>query len=89
MKPDDFLPKRLSVDQLREDPELASLAQALVITLDGEVQDKVVSYDTEKGTLRRYATDAEGLIIVRGGAAVTQDVSGRVEVHLREREKDI
>jgi len=62
LRPDDFLPLTLSVRS--ESPyfrdDVFSLGGAIIITLDGVEQRRVIEYDVPAGTLTRYVLDAEG-----------------------------
>ena len=71
------IPRALSVDSRDYDWNVGA---RLNIRLDGVVQDRVVAYDIDAGTIIRYAVDEQGRGIGIGGAWVREKVSGLVEV---------
>lgn len=70
------IPVRLSV----ADDDFDPIYLGMSVFVDGVEQHKVLSYDIEAGRVVRFAEDAKGNLIVRGDEAVTEDVTGRVEV---------
>lgn len=76
------VPVRLSLDDPDYTPELGT---SLVITLNGAVQHKVLSYDTVKGEVTRYRTDESGNIVLNQARdqAEVETVHGDVVVTRR------
>lgn len=77
------IPRCYSVGQRGYDPELA---RRLRISIDGQMQGKVISYDMDAGSVERYAVDDAGGIVVEyiGAEAMAkrETVYGAVTVAL-------
>lgn len=82
--PADFLPTTLSCR--RDSPfwreDVFDLGKAIIITIDGVEQRKVVEFDTTAGRLTRLAVDADGNVIrnAQHTAIVEETITGDVRV---------
>lgn len=79
------IPRRLNMSELRQD--FRHLAGRLEIFLDGQLMHDVIAYDTDAGSLERYAHDEAGNPIIGedGERLATEMVTGNVRVQLRAR----
>ncbi|EPR14204.1 hypothetical protein M527_29285 [Sphingobium indicum IP26] len=76
----DTIPRRMSVDDETVD---WSIAPRLSISVDGVVQDQVISYDMDAGLVVKFAVDADGKAIVGDDELVREEVRGVVTVTMR------
>ncbi len=81
------IPIRLSVDDLRGNEAGWDLARRLDVHLDGQLQTKVVEYDTEAGTVTRIVVDEAGEIVIdrEAEAVKLETITGEVTVTLSDR----
>lgn len=75
-------PRRLDVDGLVRSGLRAT--HSLAVFVDGERQQRVISYDIDAGEVVRLMTDKFGNVLVAGGEALTVLLRGKVAVEMRD-----
>lgn len=61
----------------------AYLVGRIIVTLNGNVVQRVRAYDCDAGTVTRLATDEGGRVLIKEGNVVEETLHGEVAVSLK------